>query len=434
MRGNGLAKDTLWSLVQEAANVLSLLVSFSLLGRHLGIEGYGHYASLYAIVSPLGTLAVSGVSLALFQHVVRQQEDLEDTLRSCISMTVAIGLVLTVIGAGIAAYVVQGLAMAAIIAVLLLEFVSVPCVWVAASVVQIRDGYGASARVRLIPLLARIVVIVVLATIGKLTILGLGTTYLVVNAFIAVAVLRWVGRRHGLSIRPGRIRKRLLRSSAVYSAGISGLSLQNDGDKAVLAAYRYQADTGLYSAAYRVVQLGLVPVGSLIAVTHLRFLEHEPGRKRQHLRKSVRYGAMCVAYGLVFAIGVEIASPLLPLVLGDSFRGSESMTRWIAPLVPLRALASFPLNGLMGLGHTLARTVLLLGSAVLSMCLYIVLIPHLQWKGAALGTIIGEAALAVAAWTLLFIYENRHDRMAASQDFLAELADLNELETPPVAG
>ena len=52
MRGNGLAKDTLWSLVQEAANVLSLLVSFSLLGRHLGIEGYGHYASLYAIVSP----------------------------------------------------------------------------------------------------------------------------------------------------------------------------------------------------------------------------------------------------------------------------------------------------------------------------------------------------------------------------------------------
>jgi O-antigen/teichoic acid export membrane protein len=183
------------------------------------------------------------------------------------------------------------------------------------------------------------------------------------------------------------------------------------------------------------VQLGLIPVGSLISVTHIRFLEHEPGRKRQHLRKSLRYGAMCVAYGLVFALGVEVAGPLLPLVLGDTFEGSVNMTRWIAPLVPLRALASFPLNGLMGLGHTFARTVLLIGSAVFSMILYIALIPHLQWKGAALGTIIGEAALAVAAWSLLFVYEGRHDRAYVVPDAVDELVsdlDLTELETPPI--
>lgn len=429
-RDRTLARETLWSLGQEGASLFATIVSFSLLGRTLGIDGYGNYASLYAIVAPLGTLAVSGVTLALVQHVIRQSEDLEATARSCLSMTLCIGVLLTFVGAGIASYVVRGLAMSAVFAVLLLEFVSVPCVNIAASVVQIRDGFAAATRVRLVPIGFRVAVIVVLWSIGHLSILTLGATYLVVNASLAVALLRRTGRRYGLSARPGRIQRRHLKSSAIYSAGISGLSLQNDGDKAVLASYRYQSDTGLYSAAYRVVQLGLIPVGSLIAVTHFRFLEHEPGRKRQHLMRSLKYGAICAGYGIVFAIGVTLAGPLLTVVLGQSFEGSVTMTRWLAPLVPLRALASFPLNGLMGLGRTFARTMLLVGSAVVSMALYIALIPHLQWKGAALGTLIGEGALAVAAWGMLLFFQNRSDRRVDDFDLTTEMAEIAEIESP----
>ena len=95
--------------------------------------------------------------------------------------------------------------------------------------------------------------------------------------------------------------------------------------------------------------------------------------------------------------------------MGEEFSGSVTMVRWLTPLVVLRGLAIFPLNGLMGLGKTFLRTVLLLASAAISMVMYIVLVPTMTWKGAVLGTIIGEALLAVAAWVLLLVYQQRDD-------------------------
>ena len=428
-----LAKDTVWGLGQEGVTLLGTLLSFSLLGRSLGNTGYGQYASLYAIIGPLGTLAASGVTLAQAQHVIRDGEDLEITTRSCLSMTIGIGLGLTLLGAGIAAYVVQGLAMTAIFTVLLLEFVSYPCVSIAANTVQVRDGFAAATPIRLMPTVARMGIIVVLFFTGHLTILTLGLAYLAVTATLAFILLRRAGNRYDISIIPGRISRKHLKTSAIYSAGISGLSLQNDGDKAVLAAYRYQTDTGLYSAAYRIVQFGLIPVGSFVAVTHFRFLQHEEGRKRQHLMRSLKFGGICAGYGIVFAVGIIIASPLLTVLLGPTFKDSIPMVRLLAPLVPLRALAIFPLNGLMGLGKTFARTMLLLLSAALSMTLYIVLVPHMQWKGAALGTIIGEASLAVAAWALLLYHQNRSDRAGDTRDAALHAAEIAQADADTVS-
>ena len=184
-----LARDTMWGFGQEGVTLLGTLVSFSLLGRSLGSAGYGQYASLYAIIGPLGTLAASGVTLAQAQHIIRDGEDLEITTRSCLSMTLAIGCALTVVGAGIAAYVVQGLALTAILCVLLLEFVSYPAVLIAANTVQVRDGFAASTKVRLIPVASRIGVIFLLFFFGNLTIFSLGLSYLTLTAVLAGVVV-----------------------------------------------------------------------------------------------------------------------------------------------------------------------------------------------------------------------------------------------------
>jgi O-antigen/teichoic acid export membrane protein len=114
-------------------------------------------------------------------------------------------------------------------------------------------------------------------------------------------------------------------------------------------------------------------------------------------------------YGVVFALGVAVAAPLITLIVGDEFEGSVTIVRWLAPLVLLRGLAIFPLNGLMGLGYPRLRTSLLLMAAALSLTLYIALVPLWQWKGAAVGTIIGEATLAASAWAFLIRLQRRHD-------------------------
>ena len=65
IRSGGMAAESAWALILELASLFGLVLSFTLLGRTLGPDGYGGYASLYAVISPLVTLAASGVTLAL---------------------------------------------------------------------------------------------------------------------------------------------------------------------------------------------------------------------------------------------------------------------------------------------------------------------------------------------------------------------------------
>ena len=415
-RRGDLATESFWGLVIEGTTMAGSILSFAFLGRSLGPDGYGGYASLYAIVGPLVTLAASGVTLALLEHIIRWGEPVADTARSCLSLSISLGLLLTAVGTGAALLIVETVSVVAILAILLTEFVTMPLVHVAASTVQAVTGFTSSARIRLVVLCARIVVLVVLFATDSLTIASLGLTMLVVSAVVGVESLRRVGRRYDFRFRPGRVEWAHLRSNLVYSAGISADALGNEGDKLVLAANKMVVDTGLYAAAYRIVQLGIVPVGSVMQATHARFLQHEEGVRGQHLARAKRYAAVGGGYGLAFAIGIILVAPLLPLVVGRDFEGSVQMVRWLSPIVLLRAVGSCSVNGLMGLGRVTLRTVLIAINAAFALVLYVVLIPRYGWEGAAIATVVSEALSVVMTWTALVVCQRRDDAALPDED------------------
>ncbi len=413
-RGGGVATESAWGLAIEGVTMVGTILSFTFLGRSLGPEGYGGYASLYAIVGPLVTLAASGVTLSLLQHVVRDREDLEVTARSCLTLSLVLGGLLTVVGYVAATLIVEEVATVAIIAILATEFVTMPLVHLSATTVQAQSGFAASAPIRLIVLGARIVVLTVLFLTSALSIMSLGLTMLAVSGAAGVVFLALVGRRYDFGFRPGRVHWNHMRSNLAYSGGISADALGNEGDKLVLAANGFVVETGLYAAAYRIVQFGLLPVGSVIQATHARFLQHEEGLRRQHLDRAMRYASIGAAYGVVFAIGISLVAPLLPIVLGDEFDESVTIVRWLSPIVLLRAVGSCSINGLMGLGKVTLRTILLAINAAMAMALYIALIPSMGWQGAAIGTLVGEVLSVVMTWTALVVCQSKADRELAS--------------------
>ena len=408
-----LARDAGWSLTYEIVALAVMTVAFTLIGRTLGAHGYGSYAALYAIVAPLGTLAGSGVTLTLLQFGIREREGLESITRACLSMTLGIGALLSIVGILIASHVVPELHTLTSLSFFVAEFISFPIIGICATATLVGADYPASVRVKLQPLLARLMMIVTMFAVGGLTVQSLGVGYLILTTVLAAWSLRRLHRRFGISVRPGRISVDHFRTSAHYAGGNTGLSIQNDGDKAVLASFRFQRDTGLYSAAYRIVQMGLVPLTSFVSVTHQRFLQNDEVHGQQ-LQRSIRFAAITTAFGLVFVAGIMVCAPVIPAILGHEFDGSIVMIRVLAPMVVLRGLTSFPLNGLMGLGQTGLRTLLLLGSAAVSMVLYLSLIPSLQWKGAAIGTLASETFLAAASWWALVHYQRLNDKTLAT--------------------
>jgi O-antigen/teichoic acid export membrane protein len=410
LRGGGLAAESAWGLVLELVTLVGTVLSFTLLGRSLGAAGYGGYASLYAIVGPLVTLAASGVVLALLQHVVRDGEPLAATARSCLSLSLAVGFPLTLIGSGVAALVVESLTGLAILSILLTEFVAAPLVQVAAGTVQAETGFIGAAKIRLLLVIGRIVLLVVLFVTDRLTVASFGVTMLVFSSVLGVASLRNVGRRYGFRFVPGRVRLRHLKTNALYSTAISASALNSDGDKLVLAANRLVVDTGLYAAAYRIVSFGLVPIGSVVNASHREFLVNEEGVRGQHLRRAMRFGIGSGAYGLAFGIILFFAAPLLPALIGEEFEGSVPMVRWLSPTVLMRAVGIFGLNGLMGLSRVGLRTTLIVANAVVAMAIYIVLVPRYGWEGAAIGTLISETIAVTSTWAALVLCQRQADR------------------------
>ena len=99
------------------------------------------------------------------------------------------------------------------------------------------------------------------------------------------------------------------------------------------------------------------------------------------------------------------------------------MMKWLSPLVAFRSMAMFALNGLMGLGHVTLRTVLLVFGAVLSLAMYIALIPSMSWRGAVWGTLISESVLAATTWTALIVLERR-----AAQRAVVTIPDAMSIE------
>ena len=172
---------------------------------------------------------------------------------------------------------------------------------------------------------------------------------------------------------------------------------------------RYVTDTGLYAAAYRIVQLGMVPLGALANTTHVQFLRPST-EPRHYLKLALRYSVVALAYGVVFAIAVIVVAPLFPLLVGQEFEGSVEIVRWLSPIVLLRGLGLYSLNALLGLGRTGIRTGIVVANAAIGVVLFIVLIPGRGWEGAAIATLVTEAMQVLMTWSALVVLQARADR------------------------
>ncbi|MFV0260111.1 MAG: lipopolysaccharide biosynthesis protein [Acidimicrobiales bacterium] len=409
--GDGdLAKDTVWGLVFEGSMLLSVLVSFYLLGRNLGTDGYGLYAGLYAIIAPLGPLAASGMSLTVLQHAIRDHEPLETVAGSTISLTLMLGSLLTVIGTVIGVVIVEGLPAWVIFVVMASEFVAFPIVQIIANVVQAGIGFPEMVKVKLLPPVFKVISLLVLSITGTLTIGTFGLSYLAINVLLGLWLMPVISRRLHLPVRPGPVRWNHLRSSATYSTGITASSLTKDGDKIVLVGNGYDTDNGLYSAAFRIIGMGTIPVASFIHVTHQRFLESDGDAPGVHLRRAVRFCGVSLVYCAVFAAAIWVTAPIFPMIMGSSFEGSVEMLRLLSGVMAVQVLVMFPQNGILGLGFTFLRTVLLIMTAGLAMLCYILLIPSMSWRGAVWGSYISEGIMAVVSWGVLIYLQRRHDR------------------------
>ncbi len=407
----GLAKDTSWGFGSEATTMVVLTVSFTLLGRRLGPEGYGAFVGLYGLLGPAISINQSAVGLAIYERVIGRKDPAAQVGASCFSSTLVIGLVLSGIVVGLGTVLLPALPLHLIILFCLSELFITSILLMAISLAQSVRGFASASRLRILATSFRGFAIVVLAVFDQLTLrnLALGQMLAALVAFVIVGQL--LRSELGGLLLPGRLDALTLRSIGTYASGISASSVQSSGDKVAMNTAGHVADAGLYGAAYRIIMLAQVPANALVHSTHMSFLDRD---KNDPVALSFKYSMVALVYALVAALGLVMLAPLVPVLLGSEFEGTETIIRWLTPLLILAVLSPFPANGLLTYSRNGLRTIIQSASAAFAVALYVLLIPPFSWQGAVAASLIAELTVTVALWVALLLVRRQRRRADAA--------------------
>ncbi|MBI4520846.1 MAG: flippase [Gemmatimonadetes bacterium] len=226
-------------------------------------------------------------------------------------------------------------------------------------------------------------------------VVGLAASFVVARA---VAVVLSYGLsasqvgRFGFSFE-WRVWVDLQRSALPFGAFVIVLYLYNYIDTIMLGVLRGDAETGLYSAAYRIYE-GLSSIPAILqAVLAPRLARHFVQDRSRH-RWLARLGLMSAVVIAVPTTGVALiaAGPIVRLLFGEDYVASAGVFQILA----LGLLFVFPLFVRHAEAISANAERLLLRTAVIgclvNVLLNSVLIPLFGMHGAAIATVVGEFA------------------------------------------
>ena len=234
-------------------------------------------------------------------------------------------------------------------------------------------------------------------------------------ALVALGSVLYVLPAIGIHFTFGKPNRAYVQGTLELSLPLTASTLQQNGDKVVMNGFGLAADAGLYGAAYRIISLSLLPIRTMNQALFQRFLPDNEGDMGQHVRRARQFSSASLAISLVICVVLFFTAPALTFLVGEKFSESVTIVRWLLPVVPMLAISRAPLNGLLGLGRTQVRAVLILSSAFLSMVMYLTLVPVMSWRGAMIGTVVSDLFITSSGWFLLTRFQRAADDAHAAK-------------------
>jgi len=159
--------------------------------------------------------------------------------------------------------------------------------------------------------------------------------------------------------------------------------------------------TGVYGAAYRIIDTSLTPIRALVSAAYPQFfrigtdgISATYGYAKGLIRKAV-------AFGIVDTLGLIAIAPLLPHVLGPKYAAVGPAVRLLALIPVMRCVHWFLADALSGANAQGLRALVQVGVAVLNVGLNLLILPRWSWVGAAWTSLISDAVLMLAIYAIV---------------------------------
>jgi len=404
-----MARNAGWLLVGQGLGLLLQAVYFVILAHLLGPIQYGVYAGAFAFANLVAQYSSLGTGSVFLRYVSMDRSRFAVYWGNILVVTTVVGGAL-VLALNLLGPKLLNPASAAIVLVAAIgNCICVQLTIEAGRVFQTFEEMRLTAALNLLTnLLRTIAALAFLVTVHKATAGQWAIASTLVAALAAGIIVVTITIRFGRPRFDARLFAKRSAEGCGFAVAMSTSSLYNDVDKTMLSHYGMNHANGIYSMAYRIVDIATIPIFSIRDAAMPRFFKLGRIGIAASADLSNRLLRRALSLGVISSAVMFVAAPLIPFVLGQGFTEGVDALRWLCLIPVFRSIHQMAGCALTGAGMQNIRTGSQLTAATINFFLNLWLIPKWGWHGAAWSSLGTDAALAAMNWGLLRIQLNRN--------------------------
>jgi O-antigen/teichoic acid export membrane protein len=415
-----LVRNSLWMFVGQGLAIVSQALYFIAIARLLGSAEYGLLMGAAAAISVVSQFSPMGAGLLFLRYVSHDHTLYAKYWGNILISTLSIGTLLVAALACGSRWLLHDIDLRIVFLLAISDCIFGQLMSTIGQIFQAFEQLRVTALMNLVTNTARMLLAVcMLVTLHKSNALTWAIASCSISLLMTCVATVTVIRSFGLpDFRPHLFLERL-REGFTFAVSGSTTSIYNDVDKVMLAHFGLNAANGIYTMAYRVVDIGTLPTRSVHAAAFPRFFrEGATGKLGATVPLAKRLLKRTSVIGLAMAVAMFLVAPLVPRILGDSFQASVSAMRWLCLIPFFRSFHLSAGDALAGAGRQSLRLTFQAVAAIINIALNLILIPRFSWLGAAWASLATDCFLGILLWSTIYVLE-RHPK-----PLLRPLADL----------
>lgn len=415
-----LARNAGWMFMGQGMAVVVQALYFIVIARLLGSTQYGIYAGAAALVSIVSQYSSLGSGIIFLRYVSADQSKFRTYWGNVLLSTLGMGSLLVIL-LHFTGHLLINKQSAAILTVVAIG--DCICGRLAECTGQVFQAYEKLKITAILSLLVntfRLLLAVGMSiTLHNATAVQWSYAALAVSFFAVIIATGTVTVKFGLPKFVPRLVKQNAAEGFGYAVSSSTTSIYNDIDKTMLAHYGMNQANGIYTMAYRLIDMSTLPIRSIHAAAMPRFFRIGFEGVEQTRRYASKILSKTAILGILAAVGLLVGAPIIPHLIGKSFSRSISALRLLCLLPFFRCLHLSAGDAIAGAGYQRYRTTAQFVAAAFNFGINLYLIPRYSWQGAAWSSLMTDGGLGILNWAVLIYLRNRDRNRAPVSEMAA---------------
>jgi O-antigen/teichoic acid export membrane protein len=407
-RKSVLVRNAAWLFAGQGLSFVVQALYFIVLARLLGTTQYGLLAGVIALVGIVSQYATLGSGLLFLRYVSADPSRFRMYWGNILLSVLLLGTLL-VVGLRLSGrWLVGASSVPLLFPVAISDCLFQQLSGCAGQVFLTFEKMKFSAALGLLSSVSRCILAVgMMAILGRASAWQWAIASLAVTSVTACTAFVIVTRSFGLpSFSPSLFLKRA-GEGFVFAISGSTTAVYNDIDKVVLSHYAMDRANGIYSMAYRVVNIGTMPISAIVGAAFPSFFRAGVKGIAATVPMARTLLKRTAVLGILVSAAMFVSAPIIPHLVGKSFAESVSALRWLCLIPFFRCFHLSAGDAIAGAGYQKFRLVSQSIAAIGNLLLNLYLIPRYSWHGAAWASLATDGALGVMNWLALSYLSKR---------------------------